>query len=203
MYIIWKKYPHTHALESPKPQRNLGQTQEGEKNDRPIPYNPPRCWTPRASISACSFWRSDFCLGKKCTGDFFRWSRAASGKGCIYIWHFCKQLTSLTNKKSILKSPPILPDIIPEKNNTLSGNPIWYAPHAPTLIATTTFLAFCCDVVLCDSNTSHFYNNKVDSRFKGSQGSLTPTSDWGFDKLLISSTTAFLRGESQSSNGGK
>lgn len=98
MYIILcihkkKYYLHTYALESLRRQRNLGQTQGGLW--RPIPYNPPRCCccrhlpvesTPRASISACSFWRSDFCLGKKCTGDSFRWSRAASGKGCIYLY---------------------------------------------------------------------------------------------------------------------
>lgn len=132
--------------------------------------------TPRASISACSFWRSDFCLGKKCTGEYVdEAGRLPANVVSIYGSSVNNLDTSLTNKKSILKSPTILPDIIPQKNIYIKPidahfQAIRFGTHLmhPPWLQPLHLLPFWGDVVLCDViNTSHFSNNKVGSRFTG------------------------------------
>ena len=168
-------YIQTHALESLTPKKFGSNPGRGKKwSTNPLKTSPlllqaSSSWIDASSIDfSLQFLKVGF-LPQQMHRWIYRWSR-----------RLCKQLRYIIDKQKVH----------PEKSNnfawyhptkehiyiykthgcTLSGNPIWYAPHAPTLIATTTSLTFCCDVVLCDSNTSHFYNNKVDSRFTGFLG---------------------------------
>lgn len=99
--------------------------------------------------------------------------KPASGKCCIYIWHFCKQLRYIIDKQKIhLEKSNNFAWYHPTKEHIqpieahfqaiLCGTHLMHPPWLqPLHLLPFVVMWFCVGI----SNTSHFYNNKVDSRF--------------------------------------
>lgn len=204
-------YTHTH-IGVPQTPKTFGSTQGGDLNDQ-SPKNLPAVDASSIDFSL-QFLKVGFLPRQKMHRWICRWSRAASGKCCIYIWLFCKQLRYIIDKQKIhhLEKSNNFAWYHPTKEHiykthwcTLSGNPIWYAPHAPTLIATTTSLTFLrwCGSVWCYQHISLLQQQSRFAIHRALKVHWLQLVIGDLIKLFISSTTAFLRGEFQSSNGGK